>query len=286
MADMLTCGDLQNAWSTQDVDQCMLELAQSEPKLHKPIKQHLSAGGHRYRARLTLSASQALGICYADALYLSSCCELLHNASLVHDDVQDQDIKRRGKPALWTKYGTNLAICAGDLLISSAFVALAKLSHPELVPPLLLTVHQRVKDTIEGQVADLAGTHDLNTYLQIATNKCGGLFSLALELPLLYCNLEPSAKQARQAAIAFARGYQIFDDIEDYSRDSALNLVKILQNSSYPRSARIRAYHMSQAYFRQAQSCAGLLPYASGTLLSSTAAALTAQLRANYESAE
>ena len=88
------------------------------------VCEHLDTGGKRLRARLALASCQALGGTAEDAVDWAAAVELLHNASLIHDDIQDGDRTRRGRPALWTKYGAAQAINTGDLLLMLPFRAL------------------------------------------------------------------------------------------------------------------------------------------------------------------
>jgi geranylgeranyl pyrophosphate synthase len=90
------------------------------------VHEHLGAGGKRLRARLAIAACQALGGRAEDAVDWAAAVELLHNASLVHDDIQDGDRTRRGKPALWARYGSAQAINTGDLLLMLPFRALCR----------------------------------------------------------------------------------------------------------------------------------------------------------------
>ena len=85
---------------------------------------HFSAGGSRIRAQLGLAAAAALNLSPQASLACALAPELLHNASLVHDDLQDEDTMRRTRPAVWSRFGKDIAISTGDLLISAAYVAL------------------------------------------------------------------------------------------------------------------------------------------------------------------
>ena len=84
------------------------------------LKYHLSSGGQRTRASLSLACSKALGLSVADATALAATVECLHNASLVQDDLQDGSSLRRSKVPVWKRYGTDTALCLTDLLISAA----------------------------------------------------------------------------------------------------------------------------------------------------------------------
>ena len=73
------------------------------------IGHHLRAGGGRFRAKLALSVSSALNLQADDSEYLAAACELLHNASLIHDDIQDGDPLRRGRETVWSLFGADVA---------------------------------------------------------------------------------------------------------------------------------------------------------------------------------
>ena len=79
--------------------------------------EHIATGGKRLRARLAVQTVCAHGARADLGIAWGAACELLHNASLIHDDIEDGDRFRRGKPALWARYGTAQAINAGDLCI-------------------------------------------------------------------------------------------------------------------------------------------------------------------------
>jgi geranylgeranyl pyrophosphate synthase len=200
---------------------------------------HIKTGGQRVRARLGLHASLALGQPTDDAVTLATACELLHNASLVHDDLQDRDSKRRGRPTVWAIYGDNIAICAGDLLLASAYRALSAYSDCRRLPELLMLAFDRTAAAIEGQCDDLSSlinSHDLADYEKIATAKSGALLSLPIELALVASGRTDLTALARSAAEAFAIAYQIVDDLADIGPDPAkcpgsdsFNIVTVLQ---------------------------------------------------------
>jgi geranylgeranyl pyrophosphate synthase len=216
------------------VEDCMHEalrrpdaslLGQGLLNAHSAAVYHLRAGGRRVRAHLALAAGLSLGLSKADAVCVASCAELLHNASLVHDDIQDRDVVRRGQAAVWSRFGNDVAICTGDLLLSAAYGVLCTISQPLLLPALLTLIHQRTAAAIDGQCADLAAlggqSAGLATYLQIATAKSGALLSLPLELALLAAGRSDAASMARQACENLAVSYQILDDLQDLDADSA-----------------------------------------------------------------
>jgi geranylgeranyl pyrophosphate synthase len=185
---------------------------------------HLRSGGQRVRARLALASGLASGLSHDDVLCIATSSELLHNASLIHDDIQDRDSHRRGQPALWSKYGSNLAICTGDYLLSAAYGVLCTFSQPRLLPAMLALIHERTSTAIDGQCADLSMRDDLpdgiRHYVKIAKAKSGALLSLPLELTLLASGRGDAVPLARKACENFAVSYQVLDDLQDIQIDS------------------------------------------------------------------
>ena len=184
---------------------------------------HFQSGGQRVRARLALAGGLALGLSENDSLCIACCAELLHNASLIHDDIQDKDTLRRGRPALWSQFCTNMAICSGDYLLSAAYGVMCGFSQPLVLPAMLALLHARTGTAIDGQCADLSLRHDqpegLTHYLHIAKAKSGALLSLPLEMVLLASAQNNALPLAREACENFAVSYQIWDDLQDAAQD-------------------------------------------------------------------
>ena len=150
-----------------------------EPIAQHAAAYHLASGGRRIRAQLAIQAGSALKLPVGDTVLIAAACELVHNASLVHDDLQDRDLDRHGLASVWSAYGEGVAICAGDLLLSAAYCALATISRPQLLPALLPVIHRHVCDASAGQCADLANeknrTFSLQDYEKLAALKSGAL---------------------------------------------------------------------------------------------------------------
>ena len=264
---------------------------------------HLRSGGQRVRARLAIASGLASGLRLDDVLCIATCAELLHNASLIHDDIQDRDSHRRGQPALWAKYGSNLAICTGDYLLSTAYGVLCTFSQPRLLPAMLAVIHERTATAIDGQCADLSMRFDqpdaIRRYVQIAKAKSGALLSLPVELTLIATGQGDAVPLARKACANFAVSYQIFDDLQDATIDcesdsvskdqpKCLNIVYILtsQNSlvgaekSFDSQAAAR--DLGLQHLALCDAMASQMPNDSGALLLD----LSAQLRGMFSSAE
>ena len=203
---------------------CDADSMQASP-LAPAIRYHLASGGSRIRASMTLDCADTLMLSDDAAVSLAAVPELLHNASLIHDDLQDGDRLRRGRAALWVAFDQDTAICAGDQMLSAAYGALASYPEPLLVPSLMRRVHLRVSQVINGQTQDLSvakhGDCSFARYETIAASKSGPLLGLGLELALIAAGFERESMLASQAARDFAIAYQIADDIADQAQDLA-----------------------------------------------------------------
>jgi geranylgeranyl diphosphate synthase type II len=171
----------------------------------------------------------------ADAVRAAAVCELLHNASLVQDDLLDRSTVRRGKPCVWVTYGDAIAVCSGDLMLSAAYALLAEISDPTALVAALRLVHRRTREVILGQALEgVAKTEQEPTeayYERLAQGKSASLLSLSLELPLLLTGNATQLATAQAVAREFAVAYQIADDLADFDQDmqeGTLNLVLLL----------------------------------------------------------
>ena len=243
---------------------------------------HLSAGGSRIRARLALHACFALRVPSDEAIAVAAACELLHNASLVHDDLQDRDAQRRGQDTVWRRHGDATAICVGDLLLSAAYGALAPIGAA--AGYLIARMHQRVGTVIRGQCDDLAlqgGTlTSLQTYERVAQGKSAPLLILPLELALVLAGRTDAISAAVAAGSLFAVGYQAADDLDDVERDALneeLNVVAVLAASGERRPREV-ARALAIERFQQCLVAAARLPEDSGELLASQARCRVAML--------
>ena len=121
-----TLSDAHSAASMESVEVLMMQLAAGRPleTCGAMVVEHLTTGGKRLRARLALAATAALMGSESPGVAWAAACELLHNASLVHDDLQDGDRMRRGSETLWVRHGKAQAINAGDLMLMLPTLAL------------------------------------------------------------------------------------------------------------------------------------------------------------------
>jgi geranylgeranyl diphosphate synthase, type I len=192
--------------------------------------EHLDAGGKRVRARLALAAAEALGVGRPDAAPWAAAVEALHNATLIHDDVQDGDRWRRGRPTTWARHGVPQAINAGDLMLMLPIGRLvARCPASEATRwRLAQALAVRAEAVVRGQAADLAlrprlaraasegGPDAVAAYLRAIEGKTGALFALPVEgAALLAGRSSEDAQQLAEPFCALGMLFQIQDDVLD-----------------------------------------------------------------------
>jgi geranylgeranyl diphosphate synthase type I len=142
---------------------------------------HLSTGGRRFRARLALLACQALEVPEREAILWATAVELLHNATLIHDDIQDEDTTRRGSPTLWMKHGRAQAINAGDFLLMLPLLVVEDLRFP-VNAELGFAIARAATRIVRGQCNEMglrsSGRFDWENYSSSAQDKTGALLAL------------------------------------------------------------------------------------------------------------
>ncbi len=154
--------------------------------------------GKAIRPTLVLLSAQAVGGVAADAVPAAAAVELVHNFSLVHDDVLDGDLTRRHRPTAWSVFGRNAAILAGDALLTLALGLLAGSEHPAATSGIrMLTA--TVQDLVDGQSADLAfeqrGQVELAECLNMVGKKTGSLIACACAMGAFFGGGSPEQVQ-------------------------------------------------------------------------------------------
>ncbi len=177
-------------------------------------------GGKLLRPSLVCFSCEALGGDVSAALPLACALELVHNFSLVHDDIQDGDELRRGRPTVWKAFGTAQAINSGDgllvLALKTAIGAQGALS-PKAVLTALEALSSATFRMIEGQALDLGLEGDdsggVAEYLAMARRKTGALFGAAFELGAIAAGRPELSSENRELGETLGLAFQITDDI-------------------------------------------------------------------------
>ena len=158
-------------------------LPKSGNALAEAARHHFAKPGKMLRAKMALRAAKILKIDTAAALHWAVAIEVLHNASLIHDDICDGDQLRRGRLSVWSKYGRNVALTLGDWLIALSFELAAEAGQRANTPSLVKTLAQHMATTTAGEAAEFS-LHtglDWERYLEIAADKTAPLLTAPLE---------------------------------------------------------------------------------------------------------
>ena len=123
--------------------------------LSEAMRYAVGTGGKRIRPLICLASAVAVGGKAEDARYPAAAIELLHNYTLIHDDLpaMDNDRERRGKPTVWVKFGEANAILAGDALLALAYQVAAK--APRNVAAIIDVLGEKGVGVVQGQVEDI-----------------------------------------------------------------------------------------------------------------------------------
>jgi geranylgeranyl diphosphate synthase type I len=187
------------------------------PPLRAPVFHHFDGGGKGIRAALTLRSATATGAAEETALVGAVAIELVHNFSLIHDDIIDGDRERRHRPTVWSEFGVGRAIIAGDALASLALELLLEDPTPERVG----AAHCLADATgamIAGQADDMAfesrRSVSVAECLDMVRGKTSALFACAASLGSILAGAQDEtvaalARFGSQLGLAF----QAVDDI-------------------------------------------------------------------------
>jgi len=178
--------------------------------------------GKALRSALCLYAFHALNNCWEKALPAAIAIELLHNFSLIHDDIQDHDTERRHRRTLWTITGQPKALLIGSAMHSIAYLNLLYLKDRGITEEKVIMTSQLLfktsLDMIKGQVLDLQFEQSVQIdrcrYLEMIDFKTSSLISCSLTVgALLGTDRKPIIKAFSQYGLHLGRVFQLRDDI-------------------------------------------------------------------------
>ena len=178
--------------------------------------------GKRIRPLFLLLCTEASGGDWQEALYAAAAVELLHNFSLVHDDIQDDSPLRHNRPTVWKIWGIANAINAGDLLFSLAFVALQQLATTDLPAEIIIKIWEVFNHTnlelTRGQHLDMwferQSTITIDDYISMIKGKSAALLATCAQIGCLIGSQDVElSKQYAEFALNLGVAFQIRDDI-------------------------------------------------------------------------
>ncbi|MBI4212602.1 MAG: polyprenyl synthetase family protein [Deltaproteobacteria bacterium] len=180
-------------------------------------------GGKRIRPALFLLCTRMLGEQSEARPRLAASFEILHTASLLHDDVVDDAHLRRGKPSAKAKWGNQVSVLVGDVLWCKATALLVEYGNQKLLDLVVRAISQ----LSEGELLEISRQNDITMdqegYLKIVRNKTAALFSAATEGAGIMANVSEQFLTAlKRYGMDLGVAFQLADDAMDYVSDEAL----------------------------------------------------------------
>lgn len=203
-------------------------------EIYKAIHYSVFAGGKRIRPILCLAAAEATGGDMAQAMSVACALELIHTYSLIHDDLpsMDNDDFRRGKPTCHKVFGENIAILAGDALLTEAFIILSRAEKLQFSAQNRLAVIQEISQAagvagmVGGQTLDVLSeksSPDQEVLHEIHRRKTGALIKAAVRSGAIMANARENKIQAlADYGMNIGIAFQIADDILNVEGDREL----------------------------------------------------------------
>ena len=193
--------------------------------LARAWQHHINSGGSRLRANIAISVAKEAGLSQDIQYRIAAATEILHQSSLLLDDIQDRDGFRRGKPSIWKEYGEGVAINLSLILITKAYRLISDVERSEgLKNDLGDIISGSISKTVFGQQADLENSKStilFDRYEEICGAKSGTLFALPFLIVMsLQGETEETLALCEEIAALFGLAYQLVDDHEDRYSDN------------------------------------------------------------------
>lgn len=199
-------------------------LTQDRPvSLYDPIRYALEGGGKRLRPILLLLTTETLNGDVEQAIPAASAVEILHNFTLVHDDIMDNDSTRRGRPTLHSRWGVDVALLAGDGLVALAYQSLMRMQTAHLTQVCRLFT-EGIVALCEGQALDKEFEQrervSMREYMEMITKKTGCLLGLCAHIGGVLANGSNAEVEAlRIYGQSLGIAFQIQDDVLDITSE-------------------------------------------------------------------
>ena len=205
------------------VNDFIVEQLYSEVALVESIGHYIvDAGGKRMRPVLTLLAARSCGIESQKHIPMAAVIELIHTATLLHDDVVDMSTLRRGRPTVNAEWNNPSSVLVGDFIYSRAFQILVQIGNMRIMEIIADTTNK----IAEGEVLQLIAKNNPEfsevSYMQVIESKTAILFQAAAQCGALLGNVEPDIEAAlTEFGVRIGTAFQLVDDVLDYAGDAA-----------------------------------------------------------------
>ena len=205
------------------VDNLIQESLQSDVVLINQVGHHIvNSGGRRLRPALLLLIAQHFAYSGSQHINLAAIIEFIHTATLLHDDVVDASILRRGQETANQRWGNEASVLVGDFLYSRAFQMMVDTNSMRVMDVL----SEATNTIAEGEVQQLLNSHDPeiseNSYIDVIQSKTAKLFEAAGRLGAILSERSLDDEQAMaRYGMHLGTAFQLIDDVLDYSASSS-----------------------------------------------------------------
>ena len=189
-------------------------------KLYDAAGHLIVNGGKRLRPFMVMKSCEILGGNVANAMYPASAVEMVHNFTLVHDDIMDNDEMRHGVPTVHKKFGMPIAILAGDVLFSKAFQIISNSNlPPKEISELVSRLSKACVEVCEGQLLDIKMADEKRIptkreYITMIGKKTAALFDVSCAMGAISAKKSPKdVKNLSEFGKNLGIAFQITDDL-------------------------------------------------------------------------
>ena len=207
-----------------EVDKVIKEALHSDVALVRQVAEYIvTSGGKRLRPALLVLSANACGYKGHEHYTLAAVVELIHTATLLHDDVVDESSLRRGRPTANAAFGNAASVLVGDFLYSRAFQMMVRLDRMRVLEVL----SDATNVIAEGEVLQLLNTRnpdiDESRYLDVIRRKTAKLFEASMRLGAILSSADRALEDALASyGMYLGTAFQLIDDVLDYSGDSSV----------------------------------------------------------------
>ena len=219
------------------LEECLPKAGDRPSALCDAMRYAVGSGGKRIRPLVCLNSAIAVGGSAEDARYPAAAIEILHNYTLIHDDLpaMDNDVERRGRPTVWKKFGEANAILAGDALLALAFRIAAKV--PRNAAAIVEVLGEKGVGVVAGQAEELSWNASDHVGAELSddfiyTHKTADLFVAAAKMGALAAggseaDVASVGEYARNLGLAFQYEDDLIDGDGLFTRDESSRRVSL-----------------------------------------------------------
>jgi octaprenyl-diphosphate synthase len=199
------------------------QAAAFDPEIEGYVTYAIGGRGKRLRPLVALLAGGATGTINSGHIDLAVIVELIHIATLVHDDIMDEAERRRAQPTVNARWGNSLSVLLGDCLFAHALNLSTNFENADVSR----AIARAAREICSGEMIQTQRRFDLqlevDDYLRIVEKKTGSLFSAAAELAALISEADPNVIETfKNFGVQIGTAYQIYDDCVDLAGNESM----------------------------------------------------------------